>query len=76
MLKAMGIYSLENKECGCKVRYYVGGKVILIGCNNPHKNEVYYVCPNSTCKKEFHGLRNGWVNGKKELKEHLWSHAL
>ena len=67
----MGIYTLHSKPCGCKVKEYIGGKVVVEGCKE-HKTEVYYVCP--SCSKEFHS-KNGKGKGKKLLKECAWSHA-
>lgn len=68
-----GIYSLETKDCGCRIKSYVGGKVVIEGCNNPHLTEIYHKCP--VCGKEFHHKRTNRNNGKKELKKHLWTHA-
>ena len=63
-LKSFGIYSLENKYCGCQIRRYAGGIVITIGCQ-VHSNRTEYICP--VCKKK---------QSKKQLKECKWSHAI
>ena len=63
-LKSYGICSLEEIDCGCKIRRYVGGRIITIGCND-HTNKIEYVCP--VCKKKL---------SKKQLKECRWSHAI
>ena len=49
-LKSMGLYSLELKDCGCKIKRFTGGKVVTIGCKN-HQNSLEYVCP--ICEKTF-----------------------
>ena len=48
-LKPMGLYSLEEKNCGCKVKRYSGGKVVTIGCMK-HETVLEYVCP--ICEKK------------------------
>jgi hypothetical protein len=74
--KRVGIYSLLIKDCGCKVKSYVGGKVVIEGCNNGHETEVFHKCP--SCGKIFHGKRGKGRynnNGKTEMKACAWSHA-
>jgi len=61
--KFRGIYSLEIKDCGCKIRRYSGGRVITIGCN-AHSDRNEYICP--ICGKK---------QSKKQLKTCKWSHA-
>lgn len=69
--KLMGIYALENLNCGCIVKHYTGGLVKLIPdircTNNPKhdKKTVQWICP--TCEKEF--------PTKKILKKHKEVHA-
>lgn len=70
--KRMGIYNLQIKECGCRVKSYIGGKVVIEGCEN-HDTEVYHVCP--SCSKIFKGDSNHNGQGKKEMKQCVWSHA-
>jgi len=59
-----GIYSSESRECGCEIRRYVGGSVIIVGCKD-HPNHTEYVCP--ICGKK---------QSKKQLIECRWSHAI
>lgn len=68
--KRMGIYTLQSKTCGCKVKSYIGGKVVIEACKE-HKNEIYYICP--SCGKKFEGKHG---KGKSAMKECAWSHAL
>ena len=63
--KPMGLYSLEEKECGCKIKRYTGGRVLIVGCKN-HESSTEYVCP--TCKKKH--------QSKQLLRKCKWSHAL
>lgn len=63
--KPMGLHSLEQKDCGCEIRRYTGGKTIVNGCKQ-HKNSTVFVCP--VCSKEY--------SNKQELKKCRWSHAL
>ena len=63
--KAMGLYSLENMDCECEIRRYMGGKVIIIGCEN-HPGFSEYVCP--TCGKKY--------RKRQQLKDCQWSHVL
>ena len=60
-----GIFSLEVLDCGCKIKRYVGGKQITIGCND-HETTVAFVCP--SCGKA--------CKNKKASKDCAWSHAL
>ena len=64
-LKTFGIYSLENKYCGCQIRRYAGGRVITIGCQ-VHSNQIEFICPVCGGKKQ----------SRKQLKECKWSHAI
>jgi len=70
--KRKGICFVEPMSCGCVFKFYVGGKVVVIGCNKPHKNRVYHVCP--SCGKQFTG-EGHHGNGKKAMKKCVWSHA-
>jgi len=63
--KYMGLYSSEFKTCGCEIRQYTGGKVLLIGCEN-HDDLTEYICP--TCGQHY--------SKKNQLKKCQWSHAL
>ena len=63
--KMMGLYSLEHKMCGCNIKRYTGGKVIVSGCTR-HKNFMAYICP--ICKSKY--------QNKQDLKKCRWNHAL
>ena len=68
--RRMGIYALELKECGCRVKEYIGGKVVIEACKE-HVKKIYYQCP--SCGKRFDG-KSG--KGKSAMKECAWSHAI
>jgi hypothetical protein len=46
----MKICSLDVKKCGCKIKQYTGGRILILGCDN-HKSLTEYVCP--ICRKKF-----------------------
>ncbi len=61
----MGIYSLEKQSCGCEIRNYVGGTVVVSGCQS-HEANKYYICPSCGIRFDFGA----------ELKRHRWDHAI
>ncbi|MBI5697867.1 MAG: hypothetical protein HZC29_05155 [Thaumarchaeota archaeon] len=69
--KPMGLYGLEDLNCGCSVKHYTGGLVKLqpdIRCTNEPKHtviKIQWICP--TCNKEF--------PTKKTLRKHKEVHA-
>jgi hypothetical protein len=68
-MKLKGIYGLEELDCGCTVKHYIGGKTVRepsIKCteNPQHKKSIKHVC--SVC---------GLITNKIGLKSHKWKHA-
>ena len=64
-MKFMGICGMEELECGCKTKYYLGGKVTVIGCIiHKEKSKTYHRC--NICKKRM---------SKQDLKNHKWTHV-
>jgi len=63
--KPKGLHSLEIKDCGCRIKRYTGGRVMLMGCRN-HDSFTKYVCP--VCGKKY--------SKKPQLIECRWSHAI
>jgi len=63
----MSIFYEKELDCGCRIKYYRGGKCILtkhIDCII-HDQGLFFVC--GVCRKEFN---------KKQLKKHQWIHAV
>jgi len=66
-MKLKGIYGLDEKDCGCKIKHYIGGKVVVEGCRKHRdKTGFYFEC--RVCDKTF--------LGKMESKKHQWEHAI
>lgn len=64
-MELKGIYGEIKKECGCIVRRYMGGKVVIIGCNkHPNRTRKFYKC--GVCGERM---------TKANLKEHKWIHG-
>ena len=64
----IGIGSVEDKECGCIIKRYRGGRVVREGCRRPHLTEMWWVCAAINCGKIF--------KTKPEMIEHREQHFI
>lgn len=64
----MTIFSKETKTCGCIVKKYIGGKIVLAKKCKKHKDEKTVVIECGVCGQRM---------SKREMKQnHRWTHAI